>query len=63
MQQFKQKVFFVMYEKILNVLLLYVTPNYVFCLSYEFRKLPDNFLTIILKNDFFVGYDGVYYIT
>lgn len=50
-------------KKILNVFLLYVTPNYVFCLSYEFRKLIDKFLTSILKNYFFVGYDRVYYIT
>lgn len=36
-------------KKILNVLLPY---DYVFCLSYEFRELPDNFLTN-LENDFF----------
>lgn len=36
-------------KKILNVLSPY---DYVFCLSYEFRELPDNFLTN-LENDFF----------
>lgn len=36
-------------KKILNVLL---PCDYVFCLSYEFRELPDNFLTN-LENDFF----------
>lgn len=49
MKHIKQRFSLRCKKKILNVLL----PNdYVFCLSYEFRELPDNFLTN-LENDFF----------
>lgn len=48
MKHIKQKFSLRCKKKILNVLLPY---DYVFCLSYEFRELPDNFLTN-LENDF-----------